>query len=171
MNNQSSSQGAPSVPSPGSSLLALGFALILTFGAAAIGGVATGTSVNSWYLELAKPTWNPPGWVFGPVWTLLYTMMAISAWLVWRAAGWKRARLALGLYLVQLALNSLWSILFFGLQRPDWAMAEILALWCAIAATTAAFYRHSRLAAGLMIPYLAWVSFAAVLNYSIFRLN
>ncbi len=126
---------------------------------------------GAWYAELDKPSWNPPSWVFGPVWTALYATMGVSAWLVWRERGLSGARGALTLFDVQLALNAAWSWLFFGLQRPGLAFAEIVALWLAIVATLAAFARHSRPAAWLLSPYLAWVTFAAALNFAIWRLN
>ena len=145
--------------------------LLLTFAAAAIGNLATATNVGAWYHQIARPTWTPPDWIFGPVWTALYLMMAIAAWLVWRPAGFAAARWPLGLFLVQLVLNSLWSVLFFGLQRPDLAAAEIVLLWLAIFATLIAFWKRSNAAGWLLGPYLAWVTFAALLNFEIARLN
>jgi tryptophan-rich sensory protein len=120
---------------------------------------------------LLKPAWNPPAWVFGPVWTVLYLMMAVAAWLVWRRRGFAGAPWALGLFVLQLALNTLWSAIFFGLRRPGVAAIEILLLWLAILATLIAFAPVSRLAAILLAPYLAWVTFAAVLNFTIWRMN
>lgn len=138
----------------------------------ALGGWATSQSVAEWYPTLNKPAWNPPAWVFAPVWTTLYVMMATAAWLVWkktpRASG---PRLALGLFFVQLAMNCLWSFLFFGARNPAWALVDIFALLAALAATTWVFFHHSRLAGALMLPYLAWVSFAAFLNFTIWQLN
>jgi translocator protein len=128
-------------------------------------------SPGNWYADLDKPAFNPPGWVFGPVWTLLYVMMGTSAWLVWRKAGFRAARIALGLYLIQLALNAAWTPVFFGAQRPDLAFIVIVALWLAVAATIAAFKRHSLAAMLLLVPYIAWVSFAAVLNFTLWQLN
>jgi tryptophan-rich sensory protein len=142
--------------------------LALSFSAAAIGGRFM---PGGWYASLNKPSWNPPGWVFGPVWTALYTMMAVAAWLVWRRGGWSAQRRALTLFLVQLALNAAWSPLFFGLRRPGIAFAEIVLLWVAIAATLAAFRPVNRAAAWLLAPYLTWVSFAAALNFTLWRLN
>jgi tryptophan-rich sensory protein len=109
--------------------------------------------------------------VFGPVWTVLYVMMAAAAWLVWRQAGTRAAAWPLGLYLVQLVLNTLWSAIFFGLRQPAWAAVEIVVLWLAIAVTLAAFYRRSTAAGMLLAPYWAWVTFAAALNLSIAALN
>lgn len=149
---------------------ALLVAVVICFGVAAVGSVATASSVSSWYLELTMPSWNPPSWVFGPVWTLLYAAMAVAAWLVWRSPGPGRG-VALGVFGVQLALNGLWSWLFFGFRRIDLAFYEILVLWLAIAATIWVFRRISSTAAWLLVPYLAWVSFAAVLNAAILSLN
>jgi benzodiazapine receptor len=126
---------------------------------------------GEWYLALNKPSWHPPSWVFGPVWSTLYVMMAVSAWLIWRRGGFAGQRRPLTIFLVQLVLNAAWSPLFFGLKRPDIAFAEILLLWLAIAATIHAFWRVHRPAAWLLVPYIAWVSFAAFLNGTLWRLN
>ncbi|MBM3878024.1 MAG: tryptophan-rich sensory protein [Verrucomicrobia bacterium] len=126
---------------------------------------------GEWYASLRKPSWNPPGWIFGPVWTALYAMMAVAAWLVWRRGGFAAQRRALTMFLVQLALNAAWTPLFFGLHWPGVAFAEIVLLWLAIVATLFAFRPVSRVAAWLLVPYLAWVSFAAVLNFELWRLN
>jgi benzodiazapine receptor len=142
--------------------------LVLSFGAASLGGPYM---PGDWYVALKKPAWNPPGWVFGPVWTALYTMMAVAAWLVWRCGGWAAQRRPLLLFLTQLALNAVWTPLFFGLHRPGLAFAEIVLLWLAIAATLVVFRPVSRAAAWLLVPYLAWVSFAGVLNFTLWRLN
>lgn len=158
-------------PSATRQATALVVCLGITFLAAAAGGALTSLSVNGWYRTLAKPSWNPPDWVFGPVWTLLYALMAVAAWLVWRRSGWIGARLALTLFAVQLVLNVAWSGVFFGLQRPAAALVEILVLIAAIFVTLALFARHSSLAAALLAPYLAWTLFAAVLCYEIARLN
>ena len=151
--------------------LVLGGFLVASFTAAAIGGTATGRAVQDWYPTLTKPAWNPPAWLFGPVWTVLYIAMAVAAWLVWRRAGWAGARLALTLFMVQLALNAAWSIIFFGLRNPGAAFAEIVVLWAAIVGTLVMFWQVSVPAGMLFIPYLTWVSFAAVLNFVIWRLN
>jgi benzodiazapine receptor len=137
-----------------------------------LSGLATARSVTTWYPTLAKPPFNPPAWVFGPAWTLLYLMMGVALYLVWRE-GWQRpdVRAAMLLFAAQLVLNGLWSVLFFGLRSPALAFAEILVLWAAIGATAAAFRSIAPAAALLMLPYLAWVSFAAVLNGSIWWLN
>lgn len=147
------------------SILGAAVWLAITFGTAALGARSM---PDQWYRELAKPTWTPPGWVFGPVWSILYLMMAASAWLVWRKAG---VSAALGLFLVQLALNALWSYLFFGLHRPDLAFIDILVLWAMIIATIVSFWKTMPLAGGLLVPYLAWVSFASVLNGTIWAMN
>lgn len=151
--------------------LALAGFLLVCFAIAAVGGLWTSSSVGSWYQDLRKPPYNPPGWLFGPVWTLLYAMMAVSAWLVWRKAGFAGASAPLAAFTVQLALNLAWSGLFFGLRQPGWAFADIVLLWAAIAATIALFSRVSLAAAWLLVPYLAWVSFASLLNYRIWMLN
>lgn len=126
---------------------------------------------GAWYASLQKPAWNPPAWLFGPVWTALYTMMALAAWLVWRRGGFAAQRRPLVLFLVQLVFNAAWTPLFFGLHQPGLAFAEILLLWLAIVATVAAFWRADRAAAWLLVPYLAWVSFAAALNFTLWQLN
>ena len=148
--------------------LALGCLMMVCFVAAAMGGLFMPAE---WYATLKKPSWNPPGWIFGPVWTALYTMMAVAAWLVWQRGGFAAQRRPLGLFLVQLTLNAAWTPLFFGLHRPGLAFAEIVCLWLAIAATMVAFSPLSRAAAWLLAPYLAWVSFAAALNFALWRLN
>jgi tryptophan-rich sensory protein len=125
-------------------------------------------SPGEWYALLEKPSWNPPGWVFGPVWTILYILMGVAVWLVWKSRGFSGA---VYLFLAQLALNALWSYLFFGINRPGLAFLEILVLWVLILATMLAFRRVSTTAGALMVPYLLWVSFASVLNYALWRLN
>ena len=154
--------------SRGKTILGLCGWLLACFAAAAMGGLFM---PDEWYAALKKPAWNPPGWIFGPVWTALYTMMAVAAWLVWRQGGWGSQRKPLRIFLEQLALNALWTPLFFGLHRPGLAFSEIVLLWLAIAATIAVFRPVSRVAAWLLAPYLAWVSFAAVLNFTLWRLN
>jgi tryptophan-rich sensory protein len=146
-------------------------AIATVFAAAAVGGAATSSSVGTWYAALQKPSFSPPAWVFGPVWTALYLMMAIAAWLVWLKRGFADAQLPLALFGLQLALNMAWSILFFGLRSPGLALADIVLLWLAIAATLVVFWRVCPTAGALLIPYLVWVSFAAVLNHSLWTLN
>ncbi len=142
--------------------------VLICFAAASLGSLFM---PGEWYASLKKPTWNPPSWIFGPVWTVLYTTMAVAAWLVWRRGGWTAQRRPLLLFLAQLALNAFWTPLFFGLHRPGLAFAEIVLFWLAIAVTLAAFYSVSRAAAWLLAPYLAWVSFAAALNFTLWRMN
>jgi tryptophan-rich sensory protein len=156
--------------SPARDLAALAGFVALTLAAGAAGGLATASSVDTWYPTLAKPAFNPPNWVFAPVWTTLYVLMAIAAWRVWRS-GATAARLALGAWALQLALNLSWSLLFFGLQRIGAALAEILVLLAAIALTARLFWRIDRAAGALLAPYLAWVAFAALLNAALWRLN
>jgi translocator protein len=145
--------------------------IVICFIAAGLGSLATTPKIPNWYANLAKPAWTPPGWVFGPVWTLLYLMMAFAAWLIWRQLGLAGAKVPLAIFAIQLALNSLWSFIFFGLQKPGYAAMEITVFWLAIIATMITFWRFSSLAGAMLIPYLLWVSFAAVLNFSIWRMN
>ncbi len=145
--------------------------LAICFTAAGIGSAVTTPKIDNWYASLEKPSWKPPNWIFGPVWSALYLGMAVAAWLVWRRGGWVDAKGQLLLFGVQLFLNVLWSCLFFGLQRPGLAFVEVLLLWAAIVATMAAFWVRSTLAGLLFVPYLAWVGFASVLNFVIWRLN
>jgi len=145
--------------------------LALCLAVSAVGGAVTATSVGSWYRTLAKPPFNPPDWVFAPVWTVLFFMMAAAGWRVWRRDGLRRARLPLTLFALQLALNLGWSMVFFGMRSIGGALVEIIALLLAILATTAVFWRRDRVAGTLFIPYAGWVAFAAVLNAAIWRLN
>jgi tryptophan-rich sensory protein len=144
--------------------------LVVTFAAAATGSIAS-IHAKSFYALLARPEWAPPAVVFGPVWTVLYVLMAVAAWLVWRSNGFRTARMALSLYVTQLALNALWSWLFFAWHRGALAFADILLLLATIIITMIAFWRKSSLAGLLLVPYLLWVSFALMLNYSIWQLN
>ena len=150
--------------------LALGLFYLLCFLAAGLGSLFTMVSLGSWYAGLAKPSWNPPNWIFGPVWTALYAMMAVAGWMVW-LRGRATRQPALRWFSVQLVLNVGWSAVFFGLQLPGLAFVEILVLWVAIAATLVTSWKVSRAAGILLAPYLLWVSFAAVLNFAIWRLN
>jgi tryptophan-rich sensory protein len=153
-------------------IVALVTFLLAAFLAAAIGGLATARGVVEWYPTIAKPSWTPPSWIFGPVWTALYAAMGVAAWLVWRAAGnFRSARRELALWGIQLTLNAHWSIAFFGMRAPGAALLNILLLWLAILATIVVFARRSRPAAWLLAPYLAWVSFATALNAAIWMLN
>ncbi len=126
---------------------------------------------GAWYERLAKPAWRPPNWLFAPVWTLLYVMIAVSGWLVWRTDGFAGAALPLAVYALQLLLNAAWTPLFFGLHRPDLAFFEIVLMWVAIAATIVLFAAVNPVSAWLLAPYLVWVSFASALNFAIWRLN
>lgn len=143
--------------------------LAVCFAVAGIGGAVTATSVDTWYPTLAKPAFTPPDAVFGPVWTVLYAMMALAAWVVWRRVDWQGW--ALYLFFAQLALNLLWSILFFGLQLVGLALVDIVVLVVLIALTTAAFWRVDRRAGLLLVPYLLWVVYASALNGAIWRMN
>jgi len=144
--------------------------LIVSFIAAAIGGAAS-VQAGPFYTQLVRPEWAPPPSIFGPVWTVLYALMGIAAWLVWRVGGFRAANVALTLFLVQLAFNVLWSWLFFAWHRGDLAFADILLLWALIVATLLAFWRIRPIAGALLVPYLLWVSFASALNYSVWQLN
>ena len=145
--------------------------VVVCLGVGGLGAVATTPEIDSWYRTVIKPTWNPPDWVFGPVWTTLFVLMGISGWLVWKSAGFKSASTPLTLFAVQLALNVAWSWIFFGMHQIGWAVVEIGILWLAILATAVAFFRHSVPAGWLLVPYLGWVTFASVLNFIIWRLN
>jgi tryptophan-rich sensory protein len=145
-------------------LAAFGF-VIITFCAPLAGMFSP---PGEWYASLAKPGWNPPSWIFGPVWTALYLMMAAAAWLVWKHDGWKRP---IWLYFMQLLLNAAWTPVFFGMHEIGWALVEILVLWLAIFITLLDFLRVNKPAACLLVPYLAWVSFAAFLNFTLWRMN
>ncbi|MCC4609910.1 TspO/MBR family protein [Xanthomonas campestris] len=144
--------------------------LALCYAVAGLGALAS-IQAASFYAELQRPAWAPPGWLFGPVWTALYGMMAVAVWLVWRRGGWAGARLALRMFVLQLALNGLWSWLFFAWHIGAWAFADIVLLWLTLAATIGLFAKRNSVAAWLLVPYLAWVSFAAALNYSVWQLN
>jgi len=142
----------------------IGF-IVVTFCAPAVGVL---TVPGSWYASLNKPAWNPPAWIFGPVWTFLYLLMAVAAWLVWKRVGWKSA---VWLYMLQLVLNAAWTPIFFGAHELGWALAEIIVLWFAIVVTLLAFLNVSRVAGGMLVPYLVWVSFATFLNLTLWRMN
>jgi benzodiazapine receptor len=144
--------------------------LAICFIASGIGAIASIRAV-SFYGQLFQPGWAPPSSVFGPVWTILYASMGIAAWLVWRAGGFRTSRSALTLFLLQLAVNALWSWLFFAWHRGGLALADIMVLWALILATIVSFWRVRPQAGALLIPYLLWVSFAAMLNYSVWQLN
>lgn len=144
--------------------------LLLCYAAAGVGAVAS-VHADVFYKSLTLPSWAPPASVFGPVWTVLYGAMGVAAWLVWRNGGWAKHQWVLTLFLAQLAVNTLWSWLFFHWQRGGWAFADIVALWLLIIATLIGFWRVRRSAGLLMLPYLAWVSFASALNLAAWKLN
>ncbi|MCX6358843.1 MAG: tryptophan-rich sensory protein [Armatimonadetes bacterium] len=146
----------------------LAFWLVVPFAAAALGARFM---PDAWFQGLRKPPWNPPGWVFAPVWTVLYASMGVAAWLVWREGGFAAHRVALGLFGCQLLLNALWTPLFFGAHRPGLAFADITALWLVLIPTTIAFWSVRPLAGALLVPYVAWVTFAAALNFRIWQMN
>ena len=165
-----SAPAAPPRPTSGR-LGALLLACGLCFGTQGIGWLLTADAVREWYPDISKPSWTPPVWLFGPVWTLLFLLMAVSAWVYWGRARGRTLRVGLGLFLGQLVLNALWSGLFFAARSPGLAFAEIVALWAAIAATLIAFGRVSAMAAGLLVPYLLWVTYATALNGAIWVMN
>lgn len=152
-------------PSPPRQVLALAGFIVVTCCAPLLGIFA---KPDLWYAALDKPSWNPPGWIFGPVWSLLYLMMAVAAWLVWRRIGWQRA---LWLYFIQLALNAAWTPIFFGAHDLAWALVEIVFMWVAILITMFSFFHASKLAGWMLAPYLVWVTFAAFLNFTLWRMN
>ncbi len=154
-------------------LLALAGFVVLSFAAAGLGALFTTPAVRpgGWYSQIQKPAWTPPSWLFGPVWTALYLMMAVAAWWVWRQGGWNAHGGALALFLVQLVLNAAWSWFFFGLHSPAAGLACIACLWIAILLTIVAFFQVAPLAGWLMVPYLLWVTFASGLNFAVWRLN
>ncbi len=164
------SDGLKAIPQPSTarSIVALAGWLLLTFAAAAMGAFFM---PGEWYAGLKKPSWNPPNWIFGPVWTALYTSMAIAAWLVWKRGQAEGRRAALTVFLVQLLFNALWSPLFFGMKSPALAFVDIVLLWLTILMAVRAFWRIRPVAGMLLLPYLAWVTFAGALNLALWRLN
>jgi benzodiazapine receptor len=146
--------------------------LLLCYAVAAVGALSTIAAIPTWYAALNKPSFNPPNWIFGPVWTLLYTLMAVAAWMVWRRPSTSSARLdALMVFALQLTLNFLWTPIFFHFHLLLTSVVVIALLWLAIVATILMFWRVSRIAAALLLPYLVWVSFATALNVAILQLN
>lgn len=152
------------------SLLGLAGWLLATFATGAIGAFAS-ANAGDFYTALERPAWAPPAWLFGPVWTMLYVLMGIAAWLVWRARGFAGAGAALVIFVIQLIVNALWTWLFFVWHRGALAFAEIMLLWLLIAANIILFSRTSRTAAALLLPYLAWVSFATTLTFAVWQRN
>ncbi|HKJ45808.1 MAG TPA: TspO/MBR family protein [Balneolales bacterium] len=153
------------------SIVSLIVAILICFGAAAVGSFFTAKSVSTWYVTLNKPTWNPPGWLFGPVWTILYLMMATSIWLIWSKFTFKDYPVIYSIFSLQLILNVLWSGIFFGLRQPGWAVMDIAVLWLLILLYVLLTWPVSKAASLLFVPYLLWVGFAGVLNFTIWRLN
>jgi tryptophan-rich sensory protein len=153
------------------SLAVLGFFIVVCLAVAGFSSAFTAGSVRDWYPILRKPSWNPPAWLFGPVWTTLYIMMAIAAWLIWQRRGLAHVGSALALFGFQLILNALWSPLFFGLKSPLAGLLDIVPLWAAILVTMISFWKISATAGVLLLPYWLWVSFATALNFAIWRLN
>lgn len=152
--------------------LKLIIAIVGSEAAGIIGSIFTISSIPTWYAMIAKPEFAPPNWLFGPVWTTLFALMGIAAFLVWKKGTERKdVKVALGIFVLQLVLNTLWSIIFFGLRSPGGAFIEIIFLWLAILWTIVAFHKISKAAAYLLIPYILWVSFAAYLNYAIWILN
>lgn len=151
------------------------FALFVSVGTALfagfVGSFFTASSVRTWYIDIIKPEWNPPSWVFGPVWTVLYIMMGTAAYLIWQQKEVSGAKVALAFYIIQLIFNIGWSLLFFGLKNPAFAFFEIIALLVLIIVTAILFWRIEIWAGILFIPYILWVSFATYLNYTIWQLN
>ena len=166
----SAAPGGPLHRSPARTWLALAGWLALAFLTAAIGSVAS-VQAPQFYGQLAQPGWAPPPSVFGPVWTALFAMMGVAAWLVWRQPAGALRQRALVLFCVQLVLNALWSWLFFQWHLGAWALADIAAMWITVAATLVAFWRLRPLAGALLVPYLAWITFAGALNFTLWRMN
>ena len=162
---------SPNTGGPSGARLWLGLAvfLALCFGVNGLGGLITYPNLAEWYKSLAKPEWTPPNWVFAPVWNLLFLLTALSAWLVWRRRGITGAWV--WPFTAQLGFNLLWSVLFFGLRRPDLALIDILFLWASLAAMTVTFWRVRPVAGLMILPYLAWVTYATLLNFAIWQLN
>ncbi len=151
--------------------MVLVLSILACFAAGIIGSAFTMPAIPTWYASLRKPAWTPPPWLFGPVWSALYVMMGVAVWLVWRRVGFSGDGVAFIAFGVQLVLNAAWSVIFFGMRRPMAAFVEIIALWLAIACTIVLFGQVDMLAASLLVPYLAWVTFAAALNHAIARQN
>jgi translocator protein len=145
--------------------------LVLCFAVGGLGGLVTFPEIEGWYKGLKKPSWTPPNAVFGPVWNLLFLLTAIAGWMVWRKRGLAFARLAMAAFVAQLVLNLLWSVLFFGLHRPDLALIDAFLLWLSVAAMIVTFWRVRPLAGCLMLPYFVWAAYAIALNFAIWRMN
>ena len=165
-----SSAEADTPRSVGTQALGLIGWLLLTFAGAGIGAFAS-AQAGSFYAQLSRPGWAPPAWLFGPVWSVLYCLMAVAAWLVWRSGALAHTARALALFVAQLTANALWTWLFFVWQQGALAFIEIAALWLLILATVFAFWRHKPVAGALLLPYLAWVTFAAALTWATWQMN
>lgn len=152
-------------------LIKLVTAVSLTVILGAVGGLVTAPEIPTWYAGLTKPSFNPPNWLFGPVWTTLYILMGISCYLVWKQAPSSERNKALTIFIIQFVLNFCWSFIFFGMHATGWALAEMILLWITILITIFSFARFSKTAAWLLVPYISWVSFAMLLNGAIWRLN
>ncbi|MGA9769758.1 MAG: TspO/MBR family protein [Blastocatellia bacterium] len=159
------------IPTDKSDWIGLVVSILICFAVAGLGSLATNPEIPNWYQAIRKPAWTPPNWLFGPVWTALYLAMAVAAWLVWKRAGWEANNNALWLFVIQLALNLAWSFIFFKFHNPALALIDILFLWLAILLTAVKFAGVSRAAALLLVPYLIWVTYAASLNFAIWRMN
>ncbi len=158
--------------SKGIKIFKLIVSILICQGAGAIGALFTSPAISTWYTTIQKPSFNPPNWIFAPVWTLLFLLMGISLYFVWsRGLEDKKIKIAVFIFCVQLVLNIFWSFLFFGLQSPLYAFIGIVILWLAILLTIISFYKISKIAAYLLLPYILWVSFASVLNFSILIIN
>lgn len=154
-----------------SNILKLVIALLITIGLGSLGGLFTYPEIKTWYATLQKPSFQPPNWLFGPVWTLLYTLMGIGVYLVWKLPATARRNKALAVFMIQFILNFCWSIIFFNQHQTGWAFIEIIVMWVCILLTIIQFSKLSYPAAWLLVPYILWVSFATVLNGAIWKLN
>jgi len=144
--------------------------IVACYAAAGVGALAS-VEASTFYASLTFPVWAPPAWLFGPVWTVLYGMMALAAWIIWRSGGWARRKAALTVFVIQLLVNALWSWLFFGWKQGGLAFVDIVLLWILVAWTLWAFWKIRVIAGALMVPYLLWITFAAALNYAVWRAN
>jgi tryptophan-rich sensory protein len=155
-----------------SNIFKLVISIAIPVAVGAISGFFTISGVESWYQTIAKPSWNPPNWIFGPVWTTLYILMGIALYLIWKSESSDiLKKTAIALFSVQLILNFFWSLIFFNQHQVGWALAEIIMMWVVILLTIFAFANVNKTAAWLLVPYIAWVSFATILNYTIWQLN
>lgn len=145
--------------------------IVLCVSLGSVGGLVTVSEIPTWYASLNKPSFNPPNWLFGPVWTILYLLMGISVYIIWKQPVSKERNKALQLFILQFMLNFCWSFIFFGLHATGWALIEMIALWILILLSILHFAKHSKISAWLLVPYIAWVSFALLLNAAIWRLN